>query len=227
MNDSPAQLKFKWDLPEEENSALSADEIQLRKDLAEAFIRNPEHWEKDEKGEPVKPYWLDRAINLHEGRMRFPFRVAVLAAWLCTPRRYRYPKTQDELANLLGLTSDRQFTVWMAKNPQIRAAVQSAWKDDALSHIYDSLDAMYQVAAMPDYKGKGDRELHLKIADILSDRLIVDKPGSVDLSKLSFEEKLKLAGLDDPEALLKLRRELRERDDDPDEEDADVTVGNA
>ena len=212
MSSIPSQLKFEWDLPEEESgSVLSADEIQLRKDLAEAFIQNPAHWQKDAQGNPVPPYWLNQAITLHEGKMRFPFRAAVLTAWLCTPRKYRYPDTQDKLADLLGLSSDRQFTVWMAKNPQIKAVVHSAWKENALDRLNDSMDAMYEVAATPDYKGKGDRELHFKVAGILNDTVIVDKTGNVDLSKLSFEEKMRLAGLDNPEALIALRTELAKR----------------
>jgi hypothetical protein len=210
---SPSQLKFEWDLPEEEStSALSAEEIQLRKDLAEAFIYNPEHWEKDDQGKPVKPYWLEQATTLREGKMRFPFRVAVLTAWLCTPKKYRFPKTQDELANMLGLSSDRVFTVWMAKNPQIKAVVHSAWRERVLDHVNDSMEAMFEVAAQPDYKGHGDRELHFKVAEILTDKVILDKTGNVDLTKLTFEEKLKLAGLDDPDALLALKKELLQND---------------
>lgn len=210
--DTPAnQLTFDWDLPEDESSTLSAEEIQFRKDLAEAFIRNPEYWEKNEQGKSVKPYWLDHAISLHEGKMRFPFRAAVLAAWLATPKKYRVPKTQDELANLLGLSSDRQFTIWMAKNPQIKAVVHTAWKERALDRVNDSMEAMFEVASQPDYKGKGDRELHFKVAEILSDKIVLDTQGKVDLSKLSFEEKLRLAGLDSPEALIKVREELAAR----------------
>lgn len=208
----PNQLKFEWDLPEDESSsALSAEEIQFRKDLAEAFIRNPEHWEKDAEGKPVKPYWLDHAIGLHEGKMRFPFRAAVLAAWLATPKKYRVPKTQDELADLLGLSSDRQFTIWMAKNPQIKAVAHTAWKERALDRVNDSMEAMFEVAARPDYKSRGDRELHFKVAEILSDKLVLDTQGKVDLSKLSFEEKLRLAGLDNAEALIQVREELAKR----------------
>lgn len=224
-----SQMKFKWDLPEEESvSVLSAEEIQFRKDLAEAFIRNPQHWEKDNEGNPIEPYWLNHAVSLHEGKMRFPFRAAVLTAWLCTPKKYRYPKTQDELADLLGMSSDRQFTVWMAKNPQIKAVVHSAWQERALDHLHESMDAMFEVAAKPDYKGKGDRELHFKVAGILTDKIILDKTGSVDLSKLSFKEKLELAGLDDPEALIALRKEISERQAEMEklsalEEDDDVS----
>lgn len=212
MDTPPKQMTFEWDLPEDESSsALSAEEIQFRKDLAEAFLRNPEHWEKDGKGNPIKPYWMDHAITLHEGKMRFPFRAAVLAAWLATPKKYRVPKTQDELANLLGLSSDRQFTIWMARNPQIKAIAHTAWKERALDRVNDSMEAMFEVASLPDYKGKGDRELHFKVAEILSDKLVIDTQGKVDLSKLSFDEKLHLAGLDSPEALIKVREELAKR----------------
>lgn len=208
----PNQLKFEWDLPEDESSsALSAEEIQYRKDLSEAFIRDPKHWEKDKEGKPIKPYWLDHAIDLHEGKMRFPFRAAVLAAWLATPKKYRVPKTQDELADLLGLSSDRQFTVWMARNPQIRAVAHTVWRERALDHLNDSMEAMFEVAARPDYKSKGHLELHLKVAGILSDKLVIENPSDVDLSKLSFNEKLKLAGLDTPEALAAWRAEVEKK----------------
>ncbi|MBI5964923.1 MAG: hypothetical protein HY863_15700 [Chloroflexi bacterium] len=204
------QLKFDLDLPEEDlNSALSPEDIQLRKDLARAFVENPETWEKDTNGKPVKPYWFDRYVTLSENR--WPFRVAVLIAWLETPKKYRVPKTQDELADLLGMSSDRQFTVWIAKNPQIKAMVHEAWKERALDRINDSMEAMFEVAATPDYKGRGDRELHFKVAEILSDKVILDNSGNVDLNKLSFAEKLRLAGLDNPEALLALRKKLAEQ----------------
>lgn len=206
-----AQMTFDWDLPEEEiSSALSAEEVQLRKDLARAFIENPETWEKDEGGKPITPYWWDSYVRLHEVS-HWPFRVAVLTAWLDTPRKYRWPKTQDQLADMLGLTSDRQFSVWMARNPQIKAFVHSTWQEKALDRLSDTMEAMFTVAAMPDYKGKGDRELHLKVAKVLSDVVVLDKTGNVDLSKLSFDEKLRLAGLDNPEALIALRAELAKR----------------
>lgn len=213
MNSTPPnQLKFEWDLPEDESSsALSAEEIQLRKVLAEAFIRDPKHWKKGDDGEPEKPYWLDHAIALHEGKLRFPFRAAVLAAWLATPSKYRVPKTKKELADLLGLRSDRQFTVWIAKNDRIMAVVNSVWQERALERLPDSMEAMFEVAATPDYKGKGDRELHLKVAGVLTDKVILDKAGNVDLSKLSFEEKLRLADLDTAEGVLKFREEMEKR----------------
>ena len=224
------QLSFDWDLPEEESSsALSAEEIQLRKDLARAFIENPSTWPKNEYGRPEKPFWFDRYVTLSE--THWPFRVAVLTAWLETPRKYRWPKTQDELADMLGMSSDRQFTVWMAKYEQIKAMVHAAWRERALDRLNDSMEAMFEVAATADYKGRGDRELHFKVAEVLSDRVIVDNLGKVDLSKLSYAEKLHIAGWDTPEGLLALKKQLAERqsvieDYSEDEKNVDSDTAN-
>lgn len=201
------QLTFDLDLPEEEvSSSLSAEQIQARKDAARALLENPATWPKDETGKPVKPFWYEDYLKLSVGR--WPFRVAVLIAWLKTPKKYRWPKTQDELADMLGMSSDRQFTVWRAKNPQIEAMVNEAWKNRILDGLTDSIDAMLEVAAIPDYKGRGDRELHFKMADILTDRMVVNDGSNIDLSKLSFAEKLKLAGVNSPDDLIALREKL-------------------
>jgi hypothetical protein len=209
ISSSPYQLKFELDLPEEESSAsLSPDQIQLRKDVARAFVENPDTWPK-ENGKAQKPFWFDRYLMLSEGR--WPFRVAVLIAWLETPKKYRWPKTQDELADMLGMSSDRQFSVWIAKNPQIKAMVHEAWQEKVMDRLNDSMEAMFEVAATADYKGRGDRELHFKLAKVLSDTVVLDKSGNIDLSKLTFAEKLRLAGLDSPDALLALKKELAEK----------------
>ncbi len=223
---SPYQLKFDLDLPEEESSVtLSAEEVQARKDIAQAMLENPATWPKNDEGKPEKPFWFEHYLRLSAGR--WPFRVAVLVAWLRTPKKYRWPKSQDELADMLGLSSDRQFSVWRTKNPQIDAAVHEAWKDRVLDGLADSIDAMLQVAAIPNYKGRGDRELHFKMAEIISDRMVVDD-NKTDLSKLSFSEKLRLAGLDNPEAMLKLKQELAKNQSTVEiySEDEDDAIGS-
>ncbi len=204
------QLKFDLDLPEEEPAGdlpLTPEEIQARKDTARAMLGDERHWPKDADGKPIKPFWYEHFLKLEGGR--WPFRVAALIAWLATPKKYRWPKTQAELADLLGMASDRQFSVWRAKNPQIDAAVNEVWKERAMDRLNDSMEAMFEVASQPDYKGRGDRELHFKIAGILSDAIELSTKGDTpDLSKLTFAEKLKIAGLDDPEALLALKKKI-------------------
>lgn len=211
MSDDSYQLKFDLDLPEEEPSgagALSAQEIQMREDAARRAFESGESWAKDGDGKPVPPFNLDLYETLRVGR--FPFRAAVLVMWLATPAKYRHPKTQEELASMLGLRSPRQFSVWRAKNPVLDQMVKTAWQKRAMETLSDSMEAMFEVAAEPDYKGKGDRELHFKVAGILSDRIELNaKTGSVDLTKLSYEEKLRLAGIENPEQLLALKAKLK------------------
>lgn len=213
----PYQLKFELDLPEEEiNAALSADEIRVREEAARAAFESGEKWERDASGKAKRPYGLDVYLNLRAGG--WPFRVAVLIMWLGTPKKYRYPKTQDELANMLGMSSDRQFSVWRAKNPTIDImASEVVWRKSALERLPDSLEAMYEVASQANYKGKGDRELHLKVAGVLKDRTEIDvKAGEGDLDDvlkgIPFGKLLQLAGVDSPEKIAEFKARLeRER----------------
>src|SRR5690349_7528095 len=101
------QLTFDLDLPEEETDpgALSADEIRTREEIARNKLESGESWITGGDGEKQEPLWWERYVMLRVGR--WPFRVAALIAWLGTPKQYRWPKTQKELANLLGMSSDR------------------------------------------------------------------------------------------------------------------------
>lgn len=219
------QLKLDLDLPEEDSGigSLSAEEIHAREEAARRLFESGENWAKDADGKAIEPYNFDLYERMRA--VRIPFRAAVLVMWLATPAKYRYPKTKKELADMLGLNSPRQFSVWMAKNPVLQNFVKEAWRVRALDRLSDSLDAMYTVAAEPDYKGKGDRELHFKLAGILSDKIDLNtNPSGTDLSKLSFEEKLKLAGLNNPDEILALKERFRKeqaRVDDVENFDAD------
>jgi hypothetical protein len=132
---------------------------------------------------------------------------------------------------MLGLSSPRQFSVWMAKNPVLQTFVKEAWRTRSVDRLSDSLEAMYEVAAEPDYKGKGDRELHFKLAGILSDKIeLNDKTGVPDLTKMSFEDKLKMAQLTNPEEILALKAKMRKDEDESevpeDADDESVTDGD-
>ena len=143
---------------------------------------------------------------------QWPFRVAAYIAWLGTPKKYRWPKTQDQLANLLGMSSDRQFSVWRAKNPVIDVMAAEFWKHEAISRLPDSLEAMYEVAAQPDYKGKYDRELHFKLAEILKDRTDVNlnAGGNPDelLKTIPFAKLMELAGINTPDKIAEFKARI-------------------
>ena len=225
MSDEAYQLTFDLDMPEEEPSdgAINYQEIQLREEAARRAFESGESWQKDGSGKPIPPFNLDLYETLRVGR--FPFRAAVLVMWLATPAKYRHPKTQEELASMLGLRSPRQFSVWRAKNPVLDQMVKTAWQKRAMETLSDSMEAMFEVAAEPDYKGKGDRELHFKVAGILTEKIDLNaKTGAVDLTKLSYEEKLKLAGITNPEQLLALKAKLKKDQVDIPEDTGDESV---
>jgi len=205
------QLRLNLDLPEtavQNNAAFSADEIRIRTEAARAKLEGGENWEKDGKGGVKPPVWLQEYYQLLEGG--WPWRVAVYIAWKATPKKYRWPTSQEELAlNVLGLASDRVIATWRAKNPAIDAMVQDVGSARVLDRLNDSIEAMLEVASQPNYKGRGDRELHFKLAGVLSEQIdINDKSGLPDLSKLPWDEKLKLAGLDTPEKIAAYKEEL-------------------
>lgn len=218
------QLKLGLDLPEEApaSQVLSAEDVRIRAEAARAQLEGGNLWPKDAQGKSQTPAWYEQYLKLVYGG--WPWRVAVLIAWMAMDKPRRWPATQDELAiKILGLNSDRQFSVWMAKNPAIAAQVHDVRFALVWDNLSDVLAAGMAVAMEKDYKGRGDREMIYKMAGILSDKVqaeIYDKSAIADLSKLSFGEKLRLAGLDSAGALAALKEKLiqdQENDDEPDE----------
>lgn len=186
---------------------LSVEEINARSerslvDLRSLRVQDPV------TGDQHPPRWMGLFQELLEGG--WPWRVAVYIAWSAQAKGNRWPETQDELAiKCLGLTSDRVFSTWRKRNPHIIEVIgmlQAAVVFDALPGTYD---AMIKVAHTADYKGVRDRELHYKIAGILSDKLEVTHPGGQNLDQLAFNEVLRLAGINNPEELMALRERLK------------------
>jgi len=216
MNDDVYQLKLDIDLSDDSdsNSSLGAEEIQARENAARRLFESGSSWAKDENGNAVEPYNYELYERLRA--IKIPFRAAVLVMWLATPAKYRVPKTKKELADMLGLNSPRQFSVWMAKNKVLQDFVKEAWRIRAVDRLSDSLEAMYTVAAEHDYKGKGDRELHFKLAGILSDKIYLNTnlPSNAELTKLPFDQKLKLAGVDNAEEIAALKERLRKNSEE-------------
>lgn len=211
------QLKLPLDLPEEEagNSPLSVEEVRVRAETARAQLEGGKLWPVSEKGEVGSgkggaPDWFEEYLKLVGGG--WPWRVAVYIAWLAQPKP-RWPKSQHELATqVLGLTSDRQFSIWRAKNPAIDAMVEQARFGMVYDALGDIFAASISVASSHDYKGHHDRAMLYKMVGYLSDKIEADINNSgVDLAKLSFEEKLRLAKIDNAEEIIALRAKLAKR----------------
>lgn len=203
------QLRFDLELPEEQSkdAALTTEEVRIRSMAAKTRLESGETWTS---GKP--PVWMQEYYQLLAGG--WDWRIACYIAWKATPKAYRWPANQEQLArDVLGLTSDRQISVWRAKNPAIDAMVQDVGASRVLDRVADAIEAMTEVASTPNYKGKGDRELMFRMAGLLKDEVeITDKTGLPDLSKLTWEEKLKLAQLDTPDALEEFKKQQQQQD---------------
>lgn len=211
------QMAFEFDIPEDEadvSAGLSAEQIQARKDEARERIVSGEAFDKNDNDETIFPAWFENFIQYEDGG--YPTRVAVYMAWLGLPNELREPRTKKELANLLGLSSPRQFYIWEEKYPDIRDVAKNIWRRKILDGMPGAVDAMVTVASWPDYKGKPDRELLFRMGKELNDEIVL-KNEDVDLSKLSYEDKLALAGLDTPEKLAAYRASLTGKKSEGDE----------
>jgi hypothetical protein len=218
------QLKLTLNLLEEDTQgggALSIEEVRLRSEVARSQLEGGKLWPGGKA-----PEWHEKYLAMLVGG--WDWRVATYIAWAAQPKTRRWPSTQEELAiKVLGLTSDRQIVKWRNKNPAIVAMIRDVAASMVFEALPDSFAAMNQVAAMADYKGRGDRELQFKLAGILTDKTeleLTNRDGSADLSKLSWDEKLRLAGLDNPEALAAMKARLANKTDE-DDSDASSDAG--
>ena len=82
------------------------------------------------------PAWMEEYLQLREAG--WPWRVAAYIAWAASPRKNRYPKTQQLLATeVLGLNSDRVIGTWRSKNPAIDECVALLQAAPLLQHRRD------------------------------------------------------------------------------------------
>lgn len=140
------------------------------------------------------------------------WRVAAYIAWAASPQP-RVPKTQFELATqVLGLTSDRAISEWKRNNPQIEEMIGVMQSAPLWEHRSEIYQALITNAITADYKTHNDRKLALEIMGdyVAKSKLEAELNQRVagELGALSFEDKLKLAGLDTVEKIEAFKREV-------------------
>lgn len=178
------QMMLELDLPEVQLDGITPDQARLRAETAR-------HALEARTGNDV-PAWLNDYFMLQE--KGWPFRQAAYIAWASTPSDKRQPKTQQEMAALLGLSSDRAISTWRKKNPAILetiALMQSAalWthRSDAFANL---IDGMKQAGS--DYKFFNHLKLYLEMTGdyVPTSKFMADlkKKLSTDPSDLSDEE---------------------------------------
>lgn len=94
---------------------------------------------------------------------RWDWRKALFIAWYCVPKEKREPRTQEELAKLLGLTNTRTIRVWRQKDPEIDERIAAIPKQKLMEHVADVMDAMVVVAKMPVPAAHQDRKLFFEM----------------------------------------------------------------
>lgn len=146
----------------------------------------------------------DNAILAHSGwaetyhrliRAGWRWRIAAYVAWASTPRKGRWPRTQQELATeVLGLASDRQIAEWRKKYPEIDQVIADLQAEALWDARADVIAALKESASNPSYRHAADRKLYLELTGdyIPVNRLVAElKRHGVtpdDLSTMSEEE---------------------------------------
>lgn len=201
------QLKLPLNLEEGEEGApvgyVTPEEARLRSEMARKIF---------EKNGDL-PY-ANEYLKLRE--YGWDWRVAAYIVWASSPQP-RMPKTQYELATqFLGLTSDRAIITWRKNNPQIEEMIGVMQAAPLFEHRAEIYKALVESAIKPEYKGHNDRKLALELmGDYVSKSKLeaeLNQRMTGELSGLSFEEKLKLAGLDTAEKIAQFKREVAEKE---------------
>jgi hypothetical protein len=150
------------------SEVLSYEQVRRREEIAIGLfskkleeIKAMSESTRAEGGFSGVPAYYEVYLDLRDGG--WPPRIAAYIAWASSPRQGRWPKTQDELATLLGLTSDRQFTKWRRANKAIDDLIAKLQLEPLLKHRADVFSALIASASTPDYKNQPDRKLFLEI----------------------------------------------------------------
>lgn len=146
------------------------------------------HPEKTFFGENKAKRWFEDYLRLKE--LGYPWRVAVWISWAASPKKDRWPKTQEELATqVLGLSSDRAVGNWRKKYSTIDAVVATLQAAPLIDHRRDIFEALAESAADPDHRHNPDRKLALEMTGDFVPHMTVEdkrKAGNAgDLSALS------------------------------------------
>lgn len=105
---------------------------------------------------------LDWFAEYEELCEKFPWRVAAYIAWAASPWKYRKPKTQQLLAETLGLKTDRTIRKWVEDRPEILAEIKRVQASPLVVHRRDIYEALVS-GALDVERGHQDRKLALEL----------------------------------------------------------------
>jgi len=127
------------------------------------------------------------------------WRQALYIAWKRLPAQARHPRTEGELAHLLGLRSARTIRKWRAKNPRIDQIVRESMLEAVLEGTAEILEAA-RVVALGDYKGHNDRKMLLEIGGVYKQKQDVTLTTTLTADQLEKAQKDAVVELDEWES---------------------------
>lgn len=143
-------------------------------------------------------WWDDYAHLRTEG---YTWRVAAYIAWAASPTQRRWPATLKDLAEVLGLRSDKVIYKWRHANPSIDERVITFRAEALLRYRQDVIKALVDVASTPIPDGHQDRKLYFEMTGDYKPRLTVPLTGADGgpiriVQELSDEELTTIAASD-------------------------------
>lgn len=207
------QLAFDLDVEEEEvERGLSKEEKTRRSEAARLALEST----GCETLPSARFEWMEEYFQLRDAGL--PWRIATYIAWAASPKKTRKPKTQGELATLLGLASDRVIYQWRRKNPEIDAMISVLQAAPLLAHRRDIYEALIESASDPDHRSNPDRKLALELMGDYTPRSKVDVEGlgggKFDLENMSDEDLDRLLASQGKDVVEELKRILESPSED-------------
>jgi hypothetical protein len=164
------QLRFDLEgfdelIEDAEERAISFEEARKISEAARLTfeLRSKQVGEAKEHGfapTELTNWWGDYLKLILQG---WSWRVACYIAWAASPRKFRSPENLEGLATMLGLRSPRAIHTWKSKYPTISHMVALMQVAPLWEHRRDVLDALVEMASLPDYKSFNDRKLYLEM----------------------------------------------------------------
>lgn len=140
-----------------EEEGISPDEAQtisiIARETFEMLLESPER-------EDAQPLVAEYERLIAQG---WGWRKALYIAWAKLPIQARWPRSQQDLAEVMGLRSDRTIRHWRERNPGIDLLVSQAVVGRVSERTADILSKSFQVAMGEGYKGFNDRRMLLEI----------------------------------------------------------------
>lgn len=199
-------------------SPLSWKDVQERELAARMALKD----KLDADGEI--PMWAETYHWMLESGI--PWKIAAYVAWSTTIKKYRWPKTLEELAiEVLGLNSPRRIFEWRRKYPYIDQMIADLQASAYLEYIPGAIYASGEVASRADYKSTAERRLLYEATHIIENKSKVTvEEGAVNLGagrklldqlrKKSTEDLLTLLGTDAPDLMKELEEEFEKEEEE-------------